>query len=659
MLRTWKGFLLAALVGLAGPVTAQVDIEPYLKRDGFEAIKISPDGAHYAATVPMEDRTALVILRRSDKKVVARAVGVENSVVDDFWWANDQRVVIAMAERLGSEDQPYRTGELHGISIDGEQVKRLVGVAPFDGIGGTYGNSSDRVIARFIDPLPAEPRHVLIAVSDFSANPQTRVEKLDVYNGRRSPVAIAPVRRAWFVTDPSGEVRFAEGAGSDNFRKLYYRDNADADWRLVSNEAEKGFSESPLGFAADGITAYLQVEQAQGPDAVVAWNTRTGERREVLRDAVADPFAILYAKDGRSVAGVQYMDAGVRSRFVDDKADVAVTYRTLEKAFPGSAVSITSFTKDGRLALLQVWNDRMQGDFYLFDTQTRTASGVFAQRLWFNPERMAGSRGVTLKARDGMELRGYLTVPHGKEARSLPMVVMPHGGPYGIFDGWTFDDDAQLLAEAGYAVLRINFRGSGNYGRAYRAAGARQWGDRMQDDLTDATQWAIDQKIADPGRICIYGASYGGYAALMGVAKEPDLYRCAVGYVGVYDLEAMHRDNSRIARWARNWSNDWIGERDDLAPRSPTSLADRIKVPVLLAAGGKDERAPIAHSKKMERALRAAKVPVETVYFDTEGHGFYTKPHRHEFYTRLLDFLARHIGGMKAKPAEGGANAAR
>ncbi|HEY4559890.1 MAG TPA: prolyl oligopeptidase family serine peptidase, partial [Lysobacter sp.] len=225
----------------------------------------------------------------------------------------------------------------------------------------------------------------------------------------------------------------------------------------------------------------------------------------------------------------------------------------------------------------------------------------------------------------------------------------PHGGPFGIRDYWAFDSDAQLLASAGYAVLQVNFRGSGGYGRDFRYAGARQWGGTMQDDVTDATKWAIKQGIADGSKICLYGASYGGYASLMGVAKEPDLYRCAAGYVGVYDLPTMHTAGDIAERKSgRNYVNDWIGPRDKVGEVSPTRLADRIKVPVFLAAGGEDERAPIEHSRMMERALRKAGVPVETLYFDTEGHGFYLVEHRREFYTKLLAFLSRSLGGETA-----------
>lgn len=233
--------------------------------------------------------------------------------------------------------------------------------------------------------------------------------------------------------------------------------------------------------------------------------------------------------------------------------------------------------------------------------------------------------------------------------KHLPMVVMPHGGPFEIFDSWQFDDDAQLLAQAGYAVLQINFRGSGNYGRHFQHAGARQWGGTMQDDVTDATRWAIAQGYADARKICIVGASYGAYAALMGAAKESGLYACAAGYVGVYDLPMMFTSGDIQKRGSgENYLKQWLGDPATLAARSPVNLARQIKVPVFLAAGGEDERAPIQHSKRMEAALRQAGTPVETLYFDTEGHGFYTEPHRRAFYAQLLAFLSKSLGGAKA-----------
>jgi dipeptidyl aminopeptidase/acylaminoacyl peptidase len=227
---------------------------------------------------------------------------------------------------------------------------------------------------------------------------------------------------------------------------------------------------------------------------------------------------------------------------------------------------------------------------------------------------MAAVQPVSFKARDGLTVKGYLTLPPGSDGKRLPMVVMPHGGPFGVYDQWRFEDDSQILAGAGYAVLQVNYRGSGNYGRAFRTAGARQWGGAMQDDLTDATRWAIAQGHADAGRICIYGASYGGYAALMGVAKEPGLYRCAAGYVGVYDLPTMHTHGDIQQRGSgETYLRRWIGERDALAAVSPNRMADKIKVPVFLAAGGEDQRAPIEHSEMMERVEKGRRAGRDAV----------------------------------------------
>jgi dipeptidyl aminopeptidase/acylaminoacyl peptidase len=500
-------------------------------------------------------------------------------------------------------------------------------------------------IATLIDPLPADSRNVLIATWKLETEPRTAVERLDIYTGRRQRTATAPVDRASFITDARGQVRFARGSGRDNFSKLFYRDNDAAAWKLINDEASSGRVESALGFSTDGAIAYIEESRTAGPNAIVAWNPLTGERKQVLLDPRVDPYSILRDCSGHVVLGAQYMDGGVHTRMLDATLDDARIYRALEKAFPGDAVSVTSCARDGS-ALVQVRNDRMPGDTYLLDTNTMHAVGVYAQREWFNPEALPKLRPVTLQSSDGLPLQGYLALPRGAETGTpLPMVVMPHGGPFEVFDEWAFDEDTQLLAEAGYAVLRINFRGSGNYGRAFTQAGAREWGGRMQDDLTAATHWAIDQHIADPSKICIYGASYGGYAALMGAAKEPGLYRCAVGYVGVYDLEEMHRNASSQSASLRNWVNAWVGPRDTLAARSPVNLANRIKIPVLLVAGGADKIAPIVHSKRMAEALRKAGNPAQTLYVAKEGHGFYTVENRRVFFNRLLAFLTTHLGG--------------
>ena len=641
--------LLGALSPLAAP--AQVDIAQFVEQDSFRDIKLSPTGEYFAMTVPMDDQTALAVMRRSDGELTATFRFRGGSHVHDFWWVNDSRVLMSIAESFGSRDDPLPTGELYAMNADGGRRELLVGWRVENRQTGTNirsGKREEDVAAFLIDPLPDDDRHVLISVQPLTNDPHTRVERMDVYSGRRVRVTGAPVQRASFVTDNRSQVRFALGAGTDNISHLYYREDADDDWMLINHERTSGRVEVPLGFSDDDTVAYLRVERPAGPDAIVAMDVASGERRELLRDEVVDPWPI--HRDGWGAPiGVRYLGGEVRSVFFDEESADARLHRSLEAAFPGHRIDIASATADGRLKLVLATGDVEPGSFYLFDTVAKKADFVLARRERIDPSTMATMQAVQVQARDGLTLHGFLTVPKDSDGKGLPLVVMPHGGPFGVFDSWGFNSDTQLLASAGYAVLRVNFRGSGNYGRAFQRAGAMQWGRAMQDDLTDATRWAIEEGIADGSRICIYGASYGGYAALMGVAREPDLYQCAVGYVGVYDLPRMSRENRRIGRWARTWTGDWVGDdAGELAAVSPVRLADRIKVPVLLAAGGEDLVAPIEHSEAMERALTRAGVPVETLYYRTEGHGFHAVEHRRAFYGKLLEFLGRHLGEARS-----------
>ncbi|HEY0502943.1 MAG TPA: prolyl oligopeptidase family serine peptidase, partial [Lysobacter sp.] len=561
-----------------------------------------------------------------------------DNYVADFEWVSPDRLVIGAAEKFGFLDEPQPTGELFAMNADGSRTEMLVGYRTQDGGLGTTikpKKGNDSIWAYLIPTTVGDGKTVLISAQPYSNDPHSTAERIDVFTGRMKRVAIAPMRNARFAADNAGVVRFTWGSASDNIRHLYYRTGEGAEWDLVSVE-KGGLFERPIGFSADDQTVYLQVEQPRGPDAIVAMDLATRKRTEVLRDDKGDPASIIYRTNTRVPIGAYFFDGRQQTAFFDKEAPEARLQKSLEAAFAGDAVVITSQTNDGGLALVQVYSDRNPGDFYLFDTKAKKAAHVLAKRDWFDPATQATSKPIEVTARDGLVLHGYLTTPSGSTGKNLPMVVMPHGGPINVRDYWLFHDDAQLLAAAGYAVLQLNYRGSGGYGKAYKSAGAKQWGGKMQDDLTDATRWAIAEGIADKGRICLYGASYGGYASLMGVAKEPGLYRCAAGYVGVYDLPKMLTDTKRDSVRAGNQDREWVGDAASLAAVSPNRMADRIKVPVFLAAGGKDEVAPIEHSRMMESALRKAGTPVETLYYDTEAHGFYTEEHRTEFYTRLL-----------------------
>lgn len=653
--RMVRGAVMACVCVVAVPVGAAtvIDIGPFVRKDAFTDIKLSPDGEFLAATVQKEDRTGLVVLSRKDNRVLAAASLGKNNHVADFWWVNPDRVMFSVAQKLGSLDLPQLTGELYAMNADGSKKENLLGYrVEAEGVATRIQPKKAGAVAGFlVDTLPDDDRNVVVMIRPFGDHSYTRAEKMDVYSGRRVLLARAPVQESDFLTDGSGVVRFAYGRTVENANQLYYREGDGKEWQRINDELDTARVELPLGFGADPRVAYLNVERADGTDAIIAWNVATGERKDVLRNANVDPDAVLHAHDrtGSPMAAV-FFDGKPDVLPLDPQHPEARLLQSVEEAFPNEFVEITSVTRDGKLALVQVSSDRNPGDFYVFDVAARKMDYLLSRRDWLDPERLAPMTPIQLKARDGLVLHGYLTLPVGTDGKNLPLVVYPHGGPYGIRDRWGFDGDVQMLAAAGYAVLQVNFRGSGGYGRGFRQAGARQWGGAMQDDLTDATRWAVRTGVADAKRICIYGASYGAYAALTGAAKEPDLYRCAAGNVGVYDLAMMHtRGDIREAKSGRNYLRDWIGEAKDVAAVSPANMADRIKAPVFLAAGGEDERAPVQHTELMERRLKAAGVPVEAVYYRTEGHGYYKEENQRDYYTKLLAFFSRHLGGATAK----------
>ena len=621
----------------------------FLKRDAFGTMKISPTGEYLAATVPLSDRTSLIILRRSDLQQTGHVTLPTKTHIADFNWVNDTRILFSIGEKQGELEQPRATGEIYGVNADGSgQGNALVGFRSGE-MKSTHVRQQERwIAASLIDPLRDSDLDVLVAVTSFT--PFTEVDRMNVLSGHLTVVAKAPVRNAEFLDDTSGIVRFAWGAGDDRRVKTYYRADANSEWDLINDEAKTERQVLPVGFSADGKTAYLEVEETEGANGIYTFDTATRKRELLNKDDVVDPANYLRSPEDGAVYAVVFESGKPRVAYIDPDNRYAKQLRAIQANFKDTIVLPASYTKDGSLAVYRVFSDRVPSDFYLFDRNANKVSYIASRASWFKPEMLSEMRPVKFKARDGLSIEAFLTIPRGSDGKNLPLVINPHGGPFGPFDQWGYNPEVQLLASRGYAVLQVNYRGSGNYGRAFTHSGYKQWGGTMQDDLTDATHWAIDQGIADAHRICIYGASYGGYAALEGVAKEPSLYRCAIGYVGVYDMPTMyHRGDIQDSKSGENFLKEALGE-DGLDAISPTHLANRIVVPVMMVAGAEDVRAPARHTELMRDALKRAGKQVDAKIYPGEGHGFYTEADRTDLYTRMLAFLDRYIGSGATAP---------
>ena len=445
-------------------------------------------------------------------------------------------------------------------------------------------------------------------------------------------------------------MRFAYADGTDQKRRVYYRAKNGADWELVFDESKGDPAVEPLGFDRDDERTHTStVAGAHGIGGLCRWNVAKREKLEMLWSG--------------NEAGIDGARADLRpprfrcdphdARPLGDNADRQELARGEAVGEPDAAVSgrgrahHQQHDATARKSCSSYRAIAIPASSFCTKSASGKATFLFARRPWIKADEMAPMEPIAVKARDGLPLHGYVTRPHGKEdAKHLPLVVFAHGGPYGIRDRWEFDPDVQMLASRGFAVLQLNFRGSGGYGDAFVHAGYREWGAKMQDDVTDATRWAITEGIADPARICIYGASYGGYAALRGATKEPDLYRCAIGYVGVYDLRLMYtRGDIPQSTYGDNYLKLVLGEDESvLWDRSPVAHVDQLKSKVMLIVGGEDNRVPPIQGERLHAALDKAHIAHEWVYERTEGHGFYDEAHRAELLTRIAAFLDANIG---------------
>src|SRR5690606_9757517 len=418
-------------------------------------------------------------------------------------------------------------------------------------------------------------------------------------------------------------------------------------WKEIHRAAMGEARHTPHGFDRDNRLVYTSISNDGEPAKLYAVDTETGERTLLSWNGNVESFQRLYSSDGRELLAVVYEDGMPHIEFVNKSHPEAATYAGLIHAFPEHAVSFRGISRDGRYVLLVAYSDVDPGSFYLFDREEGKARFLLSARDWIKPEQMSPMRAFSFAARDGTPVHGFITVPRHGGGRNLPLVMLPHGGPHGIRDTWGFNPEAQFLASRGYAVLQVNFRGSGGYGNAFEKKGYRNWGTTMIDDMTDAVEWAVAKGVADPNRICTYGASYGGYAALQSIVREPDRYRCTIGYVGVYSLPLMHRDGDiPRTRMGREYLQRVLPE--SLAEQQAQSAVfnvDRIKVPVMLVHGERDERVPMSQYRALKQALVAAGRPPEVEILEPkEGHGFQELKNNVRLYTAIEAFLDKHIG---------------
>ncbi|WP_245585250.1 S9 family peptidase [Solimonas flava] len=635
-------------------------VRDFARFNEYEEVKISPGGEYLAVTSRIEKRTVLALLRLSDMKVVASAGGAEYQHVSSFSWVSDDRVVYSIGENYGSLERPAGTGELLALDVDGSPSKYLFGYRGEMSTGTRIrAATAQYASAQVIDPLIDDPSYAVIAVYPWresdTQDTGAIIYKINVKNGLTSPIISSPGRgETSFLTDKKGFVRYATGYFSNPVSvDTYVRSPEHPEWKKANSGALERHNIEPIAFSEQQDTAYLISDEKNGRSCLVAHHLSDDRREELACDPVSAVAGYTPSHDQTQPIRVFFEPDKVESiaLFSDDPDSRTLT--ALTRSFSGQVAGIASWSRDGSKAVVYVSSDRNPGVFYLLDRKAKTADFLLAKRPWVDPEQMAERQPIGFRSTDGMMVHGYLTLPKGMKPENLPMVVISHGGPFGFRDHWAFDEEAQMFASRGYAVLQVNYRGSGGYGSAYQLAGKEQWGAGMIDDIAAGTHYVTGKGIADPRRVCAYGASFGGYASLMGAVRYPELYRCVVGYAGIYDLVQLKREAaSSNTKMGRRYFDFYVGTSDEmLKAQSPTTYLDRLRANVMLAHGELDRNAEFDQYETLRDALKSRGYPFESLTYAGEGHGFYSEAHREELYTRMLDFIARSLSAPAGESA--------
>ncbi|AOE49236.1 S9 family peptidase [Kangiella sediminilitoris] len=644
-------FILGLLL-FSGLQAEQIPIEDFAKKSQFKDVRISPDGKHVAFTYEDDNQVKLAIMDLENKDIKFSFGAGDGREIIQFFWPNNDRVVMLQRKITGWLDGARQYPRLVAGNIDGTERDLL-----WD-----FQRSSLRIVS----DLESDPEKILVGKYHFTEG-DVKLHRMDIYKGELyyeqdspRPVGENGLIRSINV-DLDDVPRFAveldlmdEDDATDDIQRLHIK-NKKGEWEsiILPKKREDFPSPSAIGFNEAGDRFYFTSNHDldhDGTEGLFVLDTETKKIELLFRHDDVDILGGIYGSEGEVIGA--YYEPGYPSYYYLDNPDVAKEvsfHKRLRASFKGSKLRMSNYSDDGRLSIVNVSSDKNPGDFYLFNRETNKARYIASSMPHIDPKKMAQVEPFAMNARDGLKMYGQMTIPNGKELKDLPMVVFPHGGPYGVADSWRFDWRAQLLANRGYLVLQLNYRGSGGYGDDFREAGNGEWGTKMQDDLADATLWAINQGFADKNRVCMHGISYGGYASMNAAVRHPDLYQCVIPEAGLYDAELQWDKADSFRNASEEYKNSFLtmsfgsADQETLEERSPAFHAEKVKAPVFLIHGEDDVRVPIENAYVMEEALKKAGKEVQT-YYREDGHGFQKVEYRIESFELIFDFLEEHIG---------------
>jgi dipeptidyl aminopeptidase/acylaminoacyl peptidase len=602
-----------------------IPLRDFFRNPERTAYQISPSGESIAFLRPYENRLNIWV-QSVEGGEARRITAVTERDITSYFWKTDRHILF-FQDSGGDEN-------FHVFSADpeGDNIRDLT---PLPGVQ-----------VRLVDDLHHHPNDLVVALNQRNRE-IFDAYRLNVETGELACVAENPGTIDRWVTDHEGNIRVATTTDGVN-ASLLYRDSHEPAWRTVLTTT---FRESfnPQFFTFDNRRLYAVSNIGRDKLAAIELNLDMGQEVQLLAEnSQVDIAALSYSRKRKVLTLATFTNWKTERIFFDRPTEVL--YQELERRLPGYEVVVTSTNDDETVFVVRTFNDRSLGAFYLYDSSAGDLRKLADRAPWLPEDQLSAMKPIEYQARDGLTIHGYLTLPEGLEPKNLPVVINPHGGPWHR-DSWTFIPEVQFLANRGFAVMQMNFRSSTGYGRKFWEAGFKEWGGKMQDDITDGVQWLIHQSIADPGRVAIYGASYGGYAVLEGLVKTPDLYAAGVDYVGVSNLFTFFKTIPPYWTPYLEMMYEMVGhpekDKDWFQEHSPALNAEKIRKPLLVAQGAKDPRVNVNESNQIVEALKKRGVEVEYIVKENEGHGFQNEENRFDFYEAMESFLERHLKPTK------------
>ncbi|HLG40956.1 MAG TPA: S9 family peptidase [Chitinophagaceae bacterium] len=606
-----------------------VAVEDFFKNPEKFGWSISPDGEYVSYLSPYNGHTNVFVRKISD----TIAIPVTNDTVRNIYnyqWKGNR---ILYLQDIGGDEN----FQLFSVALDGKDLKALT---PFPKVRTMIFNDWRYVPGRDKEVMIGMNKRDARFFDPYSINIETGETKVLYQNDKNYD--------SWY-TDHAGIIRIASKTDGVNTTFYHRATEADPFDSLLTTSYKDNFGIQFFTF--DNKNLYVSSNIGRDKSSIVEYDLAARkEVKEIYSNNEYDVNGLSFSNKKKALEAAHYTSWKGEHHFLDKEAEAE--YNKMKDKFEGYEIGIYGNNNDEDKFIVWTGNDKLAAKYYFYDRKTGDTKFLADAYPWMKEENMATVKPIEYKSRDGLTIHGYLTLPKGIEAKNIPVVVNPHGGPWAR-DGWGFNNEAQLLANRGYAVLQMNFRGSTGYGKEFWLKGSKEWGKKMQDDISDGVQWLINEGIADPERVAIYGGSYGGYATLAGVTFTPDLYCCAVDYVGVSNMFTFMKTIPPYWEPYKAMFQELVGDpvKDSalLAEVSPALHADKIKAPLFVAQGANDPRVNKAESDQMVEALRKRGVTVEYMVKNDEGHGFANENNQIDFYKAMDKFFAKHLSGETVK----------